>query len=95
MYISATAPYLLLRIVQTGPSRPGGGSNASCRLSSPGLQSAAGAEITGLFHLSAPRVTATFNGYDSTQIDAPGDALMVHPRPRSGAGAIAAGSAAA
>jgi hypothetical protein len=33
MYISATAPYLLLREVQTGPSRPGGGSDPNCRLS--------------------------------------------------------------
>jgi hypothetical protein len=95
LYISASAPYLLLRIVQTGPTTPGGGSHDSCRVSSPGFRSAAAAELAGFFHLPSPRLTATFNGYDSTQIFPPGDALMVHPRPNSGAGAIAAGSAAA
>lgn len=64
IYISATAPYLPLRIVQTGPSRPGGGSDAGCRLSAPGLQAAeaAGAGVVARFHTSGARTTENFSG---------------------------------
>ena len=84
MSISAAAPRMLLREVQTGPTRSGGDTNGSCQLSSSGLRSAAGAAVTrSLFHLSAARNTTDFSGYDATVIDAPAGALLIHPQANS------------